>query len=137
MKLQYDESLSNFAFNSNLRRFNKVVRYVIDCSTIADFVAPPAVGLTPAGPYRTHVETALEITNKRLKLEYDELLSSFAFNFDLCHYAVTVEVEARGGGVGSLAGAYTRPLFELNVSTFCGTLWVTSVCQWQKRLRLS
>jgi len=28
------------------------------------------------------------------------------------------------------AWAYTRPLFKLNVSTFCGIRWVTSHCHW-------
>jgi hypothetical protein len=35
------------------------------------------------------------------------------------------------GGVppGMEAGAYTRPFFQLNVSTFCGMFRVASVCQ--------
>jgi len=28
-----------------------------------------------------------------------------------------------------LLGAYTRPLFQLNVSTFCETRWLASLCQ--------
>ena len=27
------------------------------------------------------------------------------------------------------AGAYTRPLFQLSVSTFCETRWLVSLCQ--------
>jgi len=37
----------------------------------------------------------------------------------------------------SQAGAYTRPPSLLNVSTFCEISWLTSVCLWQKWLRLS
>jgi hypothetical protein len=38
---------------------------------------------------------------------------------------------------GEGARAYTRPLFQLNVSTFRGIHWVASVRQRHKRLRLS
>ena len=34
---------------------------------------------------------------------------------------------ARGGNME--AGVYTRPLFELNISTFSGIRWLASVCQ--------
>jgi len=33
------------------------------------------------------------------------------------------------GGTYYLAGAYTHPPFQLNVSTSCGIHWVASVCQ--------
>ena len=38
---------------------------------------------------------------------------------------------------GRPAGTYTRPLFLLNISTFFDISRLTSVCPWQKRLRLS
>ena len=41
------------------------------------------------------------------------------------------------GTVTRVAGAYTRQLLELNVSTVCGIRWMASVCQWRKRHRLS
>ena len=54
---------------------------------------------------------------KRLKLTYDELLSSFAFKFNLRHY--NLESDAAGANATDrnywvhyrMAGAYTRPLF--------------------------
>jgi hypothetical protein len=36
-----------------------------------------------------------------------------------------------------LPGAYTRPLFQLNISTICGIRSVALVCQRQWRLRMS
>jgi hypothetical protein len=45
-----------------------------------------------------------------------------------------------GGSVmrgGYQAGTYTRPLLGSMSHTFCGLRWVASVCQRQKRLRLS
>ena len=43
----------------------------------------------------------------------------------------------RGDGSILEAGAYTRPFFQLNVSTFRGIRWLASVYQRHKRLRLS
>jgi hypothetical protein len=55
--------------------------------------------------------------NKRLKLEYDELLSVFAFNFNLRPYNLDGSREAvmkilYPHGVDPPAGVYTRPLFS-------------------------
>jgi len=36
-----------------------------------------------------------------------------------------------------MAGAYTLPLFDLNVSIFCGIRCLASVYEWQERLRSS
>ena len=46
---------------------------------------------------------------KRLKLEYDKLLSSFAFKFNLRRYT---ELLLTRGADGTKAGAYTPPLFS-------------------------
>ena len=35
------------------------------------------------------------------------------------------------------SGAYTRPIVQLNMSSFSGICWLESVCQGQKRLKLS
>ena len=55
--------------------------------------------------------------SKHLKLTYDGLLSSFAFNFNLRHYLVVGVVEHQMRKVELKmryfeAGAYTRPLFS-------------------------
>jgi hypothetical protein len=62
---------------------------------------------------------------KRLKLECDKLLSSFAFKFNLRRYSKGTATAEEGRCV------YTRALhsskFRLDVSTFGGTRWVVSV----------
>jgi hypothetical protein len=66
-----------------------------------------------------------------LRLQYDETLLNFAFKFNLrrytmahaCFNVLRLPRLAPGRG-GVAAGAYTRPLFQLNVSTFCGIRWV-------------
>ena len=75
---------------------------------------------------------------KRLKLIRDDPLSNFAFKFNLrrynwgdnpvstlCNYQTYVLFTIPG----LAAGAYTCPLFQLNVNTFCGIRYVSSVCQ--------
>jgi hypothetical protein len=56
-----------------------------------------------------------------LKLKYDEPLSYFASNFNLCRYNAVAGMIVGGGGMATevvapavncfKAGAYTRPLF--------------------------
>jgi len=43
--------------------------------------------------------------------------------------AATVNLAADASDWGTLAGAYTRPFFQLNVSTFCRLCRVASVSQ--------
>jgi hypothetical protein len=43
---------------------------------------------------KTRVESAYGVCNQRLKLQYDETLSNFAFNFNLRHYNVVSNAEA-------------------------------------------
>jgi len=53
---------------------------------------------------------------KRLKLKYDTLRSSFAFNFNLRRFKKASEEEEKDGKgdkkTEKEAGAYTRPLFS-------------------------
>jgi hypothetical protein len=50
---------------------------------------------------------------KRLKLNYDELLSSFAFKFNVRRYKLaSFCVVHRGAICAPVAGAYTRPLLS-------------------------
>jgi len=67
-----------------------------------------------------------------LKLIYDGLLSTFAFNFNLRRY-IMVDLVFNAWLMGRGLHSST---FELNVSTFFGIRWLASVCQWPKRLRL-
>jgi hypothetical protein len=50
-----------------------------------------------------------------LKLKYDEMLSNFAFNFNLRRYMMAALLPclgALGGMIVPMAGAYTPPLFS-------------------------
>ena len=53
-------------------------------------------------------------TGKRLKLEYDNLLSRFAFKFNLRRYNLALVAACLAAySRASLAGSYTRPIFRL------------------------
>ena len=53
----------------------------------------------------------LELYSKRLKLNYDRLLSSFAFNFDLCHYFKASDFTSGGSNTVSI-GSKLSTAFE-------------------------
>jgi len=63
-----------------------------------------------------------------LKLSYDKTIFTFAFIFHMRHYIKAMRektlvdnIDIDDNGLVTLtAGAYTRPLVQLNVSTFCG-----------------
>ena len=128
MKLKCDELLSSFAFNFNLRHYT-----VAGVASGAARLLQTQVGrcrLNLSNPCRKRLEL-------QLKLKYDKLLSSFAFNFNLRRYtqaaavalqtdeefaasdptqvlkqAAAVTVVMQGSALRE-AGAYpyTRPLF--------------------------
>jgi len=59
----------------------------------------------------------------RLKLKCDDLLSNFAFSFNLRRYVMADSPAgiSLGDAINLAAGAYTGPsLFQLNLSAFCG-----------------
>jgi len=84
LKQKYDEPLSNFAFNFNLRRYSKAAAAKRDkaacvgCGVDDDHGRAVQVG--PIKPKSKSPGT------KRLKLKYHKLLSSFAFKFNLRRY---------------------------------------------------
>jgi len=92
LKLQYDELLSNFAFNFNLRRYIKaassLVKVVMRRRT---FFSSTWLLSRKAGRCRLTVSKpelkAQRLWFQRLKLQYDEPLSNFAFNFNLRRYS--------------------------------------------------
>jgi len=49
---------------------------------------------------------------KHLKLQCDELLSSFAFKFKLRRYTPVLSHRVGARAAATAAGAYTRPLFR-------------------------
>ena len=73
LKLNYDTLLSSFAVNFNLRRYK-------EGSFAGASGRGRAVQVDPIKP------TLKAPGTKRLKLNYDKLLSSFAFNSNLCCY---------------------------------------------------
>ena len=75
MKLKHDELLSFFAFNFNLRRSSLVAALLA--------IEVRRCMLTPGG---LRLDRAWFQFNQRLKLKHDEVLSSFAFNFNLRRY---------------------------------------------------
>jgi hypothetical protein len=108
LKLKCDEPLSDVAFKFNLRRYTTAST---QAERIAAWSGPRGSVGVPAGsvgpgkpktrprPYsalgravqvdsiKTRVESAFGVCKQRLKLKYDKLLSSFAFKFNLRHYA--------------------------------------------------
>ena len=85
MNLKYDGPLSNFAFNCNLRRYTteeeKAWPYP---TTVGQCRLTPGFCSRPQLAFRNF---------QRLKLKYDELLSSFAINCKLRHYSVGFVVQ--------------------------------------------
>jgi hypothetical protein len=77
---------------------------------------------------KTRVESAawLPALFQRLKLKYHQMLSSFAFKFNLRHYNV-------GGGARRAAArdrqGITLVLFSAQRKHFDGICWLASVCQ--------
>ena len=70
---------------------------------------------------------------ERLKLGCDDLLSTFAFNFNLRRDATDTMLTAKVHRlcvVDLQAGDYPRPLFMGYVSTFYGIRWVALVDMW-------
>jgi hypothetical protein len=95
LKQQYNESLSKFAFNLNVRRYNEEdldedyewETYYEDDDTAAQGDAHGHEGhgrAAQVGSIITHVGTRLLFQS--LKLEYHKLLSPSAFNFNLHRY---------------------------------------------------
>jgi hypothetical protein len=100
LKLKYDGPLSSVGFKLNLRRYTLVSGAI---ALVFNNRRGEAVQLDPMQP------TLKAPISKRLKLTYDDLLSNFAFKFNLRRYA--------GGWPGApcasrchwtAAGAYTR-----------------------------
>jgi len=105
LKLKYDQLLSNFAFNFNLRRYTPVVTVA---STRIQCMMPAmqdASGANTNDHTRTYTITlaigkAVQVDpikptlkppgTKRLKQKYDKLLSTFAFNFKLRRYTSVI-----------------------------------------------
>ena len=75
LKLKYGKLLSSFAFKSNLRRYK--------LGAGSELNAELQGKVEPTKPV---LKSVLELDSKRLKLKYDQLLSSFAFNFSLRRY---------------------------------------------------
>ena len=72
----FDEVLSSFAFNMNLRQYSAVWRQALLFSP--DMMISSEVGQCKLKVFQSCVESAWF---QRLKLKYDKLLSNFAFNF--------------------------------------------------------
>ena len=63
--------------------------------------------------------------SKRLNLEHDNLLSDFAFSFNLRRYSqVSIRDYVTQTGGKMLGRGLHSSTFRLNVSTFCGIRWV-------------
>jgi len=87
LKAQNYETLSKFAFNFNLRRYTMGPGYATGKQAEPPLPPPP-----PPPPGRAvQVEPMKSMLKapgiKRLKLEYDEPLSNFAFKFNLRRYS--------------------------------------------------
>ena len=80
----------------------------------------------PQGAHAAHapIKPVLKAPGpNRLTLTYDELLSTFAFKYNLRHYTqvrtLLMHPDKCGIGNASEAGAYTRPRFGSNLSRYC------------------
>ena len=80
MNLKCDGSLSNFAFNCNMRPSSMV------CTNDKKRFKVGWCRLTPGLNSRPRDPTLAFRNFQRLKLKYDKLLSNFAFNCNLRHY---------------------------------------------------
>ena len=105
--LKYDELLSSFAFNFNLRRHSRVRR----CHPRSDRLHPvdvhgKTVQVDPIKPTLTAPIT------QRFKLKYDKLLSSFAFKFKLRRYkmdfGIVLDMLTPEYFIGGTRTQYTR-----------------------------
>ena len=171
LKLKYDQLLSTFAFNFNLRRFTQGVgapadphdpTYVYDPTYVPLTVSPPTVEARPVladaegddivarmrahsgdaavqqqACHALHQMTAnnaetrtragaavgwcrLTVSKpvlkapgtgtKHLKLKYDQLLSTFAFNFNLRRYTVVAQGPKAESCVDDVAGIVCQAL---------------------------
>jgi hypothetical protein len=77
LKLRYDEPLSKFAFNFNLRRYSAETALEYLMKSPPKLQQGKAVHVDPIKPELKAPRT------QRLKLQCDEPLSRFAFNFNL------------------------------------------------------
>jgi len=95
LKLICDDPLSDFAFKFNLRRYN-LYNFRRRCMNRGSCSGGHSHG---RAVQVDSIKPKLKASgNKRLKLKYDELLSNFAFNFNLRRF--TTAAAARGGGAG-------------------------------------
>jgi len=85
LKLKYDEPPSNFAFNFNLRRSTKGGSYAGEFRRGVFNGMGLKVGRCRL-PVSKPVLKAQRLWYQRLKLQYDETLSNFAFKFNLRRY---------------------------------------------------
>jgi hypothetical protein len=88
-KLKYDKLLSNIAFKFNLHRYSMELLY-------DEFTAVLKAGQRYFKPVDTRVEAPAPGFSwfRVLKLEYDELLSNFAFNFNVHRYMKVPHADA-------------------------------------------
>jgi hypothetical protein len=87
LKLKCDETLSNSAFKFNLRRYVKAQLRRVEEAKEAGQSEVRWCRLTP---FKTTLKTP---GTKRLKPEYEELISNFAFKFNLRRYTEAGESE--------------------------------------------
>jgi dsRNA-specific ribonuclease len=86
LKLKCDETLSNFAFNFNLRRYTVAARKGMMLTGGYVVLLYLMVGRCRFESIKTRVQSAAGVCNQRLELKCDEVLSNFAFNFNLRRY---------------------------------------------------
>ena len=123
LNLKYDGRLSNFAFKINLRRYTS--------GRSCRSPPPPSVSSRSGRAVQVNRAWSVDCTwSERLKLKYDEVLSSFAFNFYLHPYTAgrraaehrrepvtrpgkgTIRTSRRGGGArgGGGGGCFSSGL---------------------------
>ena len=94
--------VSNFAFNFNLRRYIEGEGYIkLPCEEFGDIDVTASVEITSVtDDLKNTIGRAVQVdpfkptlkapVTKRLKLQYDKLVSSVAFNFNLRRYTSAV-----------------------------------------------
>ena len=95
LKLKYDKLLSNFGFIFNLRHYTKVAASRSDGKSVDEEESNAKLGaVKPAKSFLGRavlvesMKPVLKVTGtRRLKLKYDKLLSSSAFNFNSRRYS--------------------------------------------------